>query len=147
MKEKWIWFDMDGTIADLYGVENWLPMLRAENPFPYANAQPLVNMNILARKLNKLSREGWHIGIISWLSKCSSPSYDEAVIAAKIKWIKTHLKSVTFEEINIVSYGVNKWEVCGKGILFDDEDKNRETWEGKAYHPSDMMEVLSSLLA
>ena len=22
-----IWFDMDGTIADLYGVENWLEML------------------------------------------------------------------------------------------------------------------------
>lgn len=147
MKEKWIWFDMDGTIADLYGVKNWLPMLRAENPFPYANARPLVNMNVLARKLNKLACEGWHIGIISWLSKCSSPSYDKAVTAAKIKWIKTHLKSVTFEEINIVSYGVNKWGVCKKGILFDDEDKNREAWEGKAYHPSEMMEVLSSLLA
>ena len=29
-----IWFDMDGTISDLYAVENWLPMLRAENPKP-----------------------------------------------------------------------------------------------------------------
>ena len=29
-----IWFDMDGTIANLYGVENWLPMLRAYDPTP-----------------------------------------------------------------------------------------------------------------
>lgn len=28
--EKMIWFDMDGTIADLYGVENWLEDLRNE---------------------------------------------------------------------------------------------------------------------
>ena len=27
-----IWFDMDGTIADLYGVEDWLPKLRAYDP-------------------------------------------------------------------------------------------------------------------
>ena len=28
IKEKAIYFDMDGTIANLYAVENWLPMLR-----------------------------------------------------------------------------------------------------------------------
>ena len=32
---KMICFDMDGTIADLYAVENWLPMLRAFDPTPY----------------------------------------------------------------------------------------------------------------
>lgn len=29
-----IWFDMDGTIADLYGVDGWLEMLIAEDPTP-----------------------------------------------------------------------------------------------------------------
>ena len=24
MTDKWIWLDMDGTIADLYGVDGWL---------------------------------------------------------------------------------------------------------------------------
>ena len=37
-------FDMDGTIADLYGVENWLEYLIAENTFPYANARPLLHL-------------------------------------------------------------------------------------------------------
>ena len=29
---KTLVFDMDGTIADLYGVKGWLKMLRAEDP-------------------------------------------------------------------------------------------------------------------
>ena len=35
-------FDMDGTIADLYGVENWLDYLIAGDVFPYENADPLL---------------------------------------------------------------------------------------------------------
>ena len=31
---KTLVFDMDGTIADLYGVEGWLEMLRAEDETP-----------------------------------------------------------------------------------------------------------------
>lgn len=31
--EKTINFDMDGTIADLYGVENWLEYLQAGDSF------------------------------------------------------------------------------------------------------------------
>ena len=55
---KAINFDMDGTLADFYGVENWLDYLINENPYPYEVAKPLVNMSILARRLNKLQREG-----------------------------------------------------------------------------------------
>ena len=45
---KMICFDMDGTIADLYGVENWLDMLRNYNPTPYEVAKPMWNMTELA---------------------------------------------------------------------------------------------------
>ena len=38
---KAIYFDMDGTIADLYGVENWLDYLVAEQTKPYREAKPL----------------------------------------------------------------------------------------------------------
>ena len=31
-KVKMVCFDMDGTVADLNGVDNWLPMLRAYDP-------------------------------------------------------------------------------------------------------------------
>lgn len=143
---KWIYFDMDGTLNRFYEVEGWLDMLIASNPAPYKLARPNVNMNQLARKLNKLQRDGYKIGIISWLSKTTTPEYDEAVTVAKMKWLKKHLASVHFDEINIVSYGMNKWEVCGAGILFDDEDKNRDSWQGEAYHPNMMMDILNQLI-
>ncbi len=66
---KAIYFDMDGTIADLYGVENWLDSLIHEQTKPYRVAKPLVNMRKLGRLLNLLKEQGYHIGIVSWLSK------------------------------------------------------------------------------
>ena len=69
-----VYFDMDGTIAGLYAVENWLPKLRASDPSPYAEAAVMHNMSLLARYLNKEQEAGYHIGIISWLSKGGSPA-------------------------------------------------------------------------
>ena len=145
MKNK-IWFDMDGTIADLYGVENWLPMLRASDPTPYAVAAPLLHLSTLARLLNKAQRAGYEIGVVSWLSKSSTPEYDEAVTAAKLWWLNKHLHSVNFDEIKIVAYGTPK-NTLGTGILFDDEKPNRDAWGEGAYNPEMIFEILSSLMA
>ena len=57
--KKIINFDMDGTIADLYGVDNWLAKLNASDPSPYIEAKPLLNLSTLARRLNKLLRDGY----------------------------------------------------------------------------------------
>lgn len=144
---KHIWFDMDGTIADLYGVENWLNMLVNSDPTPYAVAAPLLRLSQLARLLNQLTAQGWQVGVISWLSKESTADYDEAVTAAKMGWLARHLPSVQWAEIKIVAYGTNKRETCGDGILFDDEERNRNEWGEGAYTPDEIIRVLSSLLA
>jgi hypothetical protein len=121
-----IYFDMDGTLADLYGVDGWLPMLRSRNPKPYKDARPLVNMRVFARLLNILHNEGYRIGVISWLAKDSTPQYDEEVEYAKRLWLTIHLKSVKFDEVHIVKYGTPKSTIARKGsILFDDEYNNR----------------------
>ena len=145
-KEMKIWFDMDGTIADLYGVTDWLPMLCASDPTPYAIAKPLVNLSRLARALNRLQKMGYEIGVISWLSKSSTPEYDTLVTSAKMFWLNQHLPSVKWDEIKIISYGINKWEICGEGILFDDEAKNRETWQGDSYEPNEIFTILNELI-
>lgn len=142
---KEINFDMDGTIANLYGVENWLPMLMASDPTPYEIAKPLVNMSILARYLNKLIANGYEVKVISWLAKNSNSEYDALVTEAKIKWLATHLKSVKFTEINIVAYGTPK-ENLGNGILFDDEERNRNNWKGEAYDEKEILKILKNLL-
>ena len=140
-----IWFDMDGTIANLYGVENWLDKLISENPSPYLEAKPLINMNRLAKLLNKIQKKGIEIGIISWLSKNSTDEYDKKVTSAKLTWLNTHLKSVNWDYIKIVPYGTNKYELCESGYLFDDEEKNRIDWKDKAYEPNKIFEVLTAL--
>lgn len=143
-----IWFDMDGTIANLYGVENWLEKLEAEDASPYREAAPLVNLSALARQLNLLHRAGHTIGIISWTSKNGTESYNEAVKRAKLAWLKKHLPSVKWSTIHIVPYGTNKWETAGEsGILFDDELKNLKTWRnGLAWYPTYISEVLSNII-
>ena len=148
MKEtKAIYFDMDGTIADLYGVTDWLEMLMSGNELPYAIAKPLVRLATLARTLNELQRNGYTIGIISWLAKNSNADYDERVTKAKKNWLNTHLKSVHFDEIHIVSYGTPKQKVVNfpNGILFDDEEKNRTNWTGKAFDEKEIIKILKSL--
>ena len=143
-----IYFDMDGTIANLYGVENWLDYLIASDPTPYAIAKPLVNMNRLARLLNRLQAEGYHIGIVSWLSKNSTEAYDNAVTLAKTHWLDRHLHSVHWNEIKIVPYGTPKQNVVEvvAGILFDDEALNRVNWTGTAYDVENILEILKGLL-
>ena len=143
-----ICFYMDGTIANLYGVENWLDYLIAENSYPYTNAKVLLNMNTLAKYLNRLQKKGFEIGIISWLSKNSTPNYDEAVKTAKKRWLAKHLKSVQFDFVEIVSYGYAKENFCfdDEDILFDDEERNRINWTGKAYDEKNILEILKSML-
>ena len=143
-----IWFDMDGTLGNLYAVEGWLSMLRAYDPTPYAEAGVMLNMSLLARYLNRLQEAGYQIGIISWLSKCPTPEYDEAVIAAKLIWLKKHLRSVSWNAIRIVAYGTPKSSFMENenDILFDDEAPNREEWKGEAYEPNQILEVLKELL-
>ena len=145
--EKAIYFDMDGTIANLYGVENWLDMLRKYNPAPYEQAKVMVNMSQLARVLNKLQKQGYHIGIVSWLSKCPTKEYDMAVAKAKYTWLYKHLPSVEFDEIKIVAHGIPKSTAVlyGGGILFDDEQGNRKEWKGQAYDEKNILEILKKL--
>ena len=72
---KIINFDLDGTIADLYGVDDWLNDLINGDTRPYDIAKPLVNMSALARVLNGLQKKGYIINIISWTSKNGTAEY------------------------------------------------------------------------
>ena len=137
-------FDMDGTLCDFYGVEGWLQYLIDSNPFPYENAKPLINMSVLARRLNALQRKGYKVNVISWLAKNSTADFDEAVTEAKKRWLRKHLPSVHWDNINIVGYGTPK-NTIGCGILFDDEEPNRNMWGEGAYDVHNILEVLKEI--
>ena len=137
-------FDMDGTIANLYECNGWLDDIINERVNPYVNAKPMVNMNSLARVLNRLIRNGYEVNIISWTAKNGTNEYNERIAAAKREWIAKHLKSVQFNNVYVIPYGTPK-ENYGFDILFDDEENNRNNWNGIAYDEKNIIEILKRL--
>ena len=123
-------FDMDGTIANLYGVENWLYDLRNENERPYEMAEPFYNMTELSDILNSLKSNGWTIIITSWLAKGSTKAYDKKVRSAKRNWLEKY--QFPYDEIHLVKYGTTKADCTrkkgGYQILIDDVDTIRKGW-------------------
>lgn len=144
-----IYFDMDGTIANLYGVNNWLEKLRAEDATPYAEAAPMVDVTNFQLLLAILKNRGYKIGIISWLSKNSSKEYDRMVRKTKKEWLTINFPEIRFDEMHIVKYGTRKDYVAKdkNGIIFDDDDRVREKWKGEAINPNieDIIEVLKKI--
>ena len=140
-----IWFDMDGTVADLYGVANWLTYILNADTRPYEVAKGIGNLSHIARLLNKAQENGHEVGIISWTAKNGTPAYNKAVETAKRAWLAKHLPSVKWNEIKVVAYGTNKKTATAGDILFDDEEGNRTTWGKGAYEPADIVKVLKSL--
>ena len=127
---KTLVFDMDGTIADLYGVENWLEDLRASNPRPYRVAKPLYDMELLNTLISILRGNGWRIVVTTWLSKGSTKEYDRLVREAKLEWLDRY--NFPYDEIHLVKYGTTKADCTrrlgGFQILVDDNEKVRRGW-------------------
>lgn len=151
---KMICFDMDGTIADLYGVPGWLEMLRAYDSTPYEIAPPMWDMAELAELLTQAQTSGIEIRIITWLSKESTAEYDKAVREAKREWLVN--QGFPFDHFHGVAYGATKADSIRRylaedetAILIDDNFKVRNGWHmGDTIDPTacDLLEVLRNLL-
>ena len=145
-----LYFDMDGTIANLYNVEGWESKLRAEDPSPYADASPLVDMVRLATIIAKLRSAGVTVGVISWGAMGGTTEYTRRVKRVKREWCKRY--GLTFDEFHVVKHGTPKHWVakCKHSILVDDNSEVRQTWTlGDVIDASDssrMMEQLGTIL-
>ena len=149
-----ICFDMDGTIADLYGVNDWLEKLRAFDPTPYVEAEPMWDMSELAEVLNALRVCGVEIRIITWLSMESTVEYNRAVREAKREWLDS--LDFPYDNFHGVRYGATKADSVRRylaenesAILIDDNARVREGWHlGEAVDPTaiDIVEYLKGLL-
>ncbi len=147
-------FDMDGTLADLYGVEDWLSKLRAEDPSPYTDCEPLVDMDKLNEVCALLQKAGYEIQIITALSKDASPEYKKAIREAKKAWLDKW--GFVYDHFHGVDYKTPKKEVIrrdmkkgGDAILIDDETRHTDKWNwGDTINPTeeDLIAALIALL-
>ena len=151
---KMIVWDMDGTIADLYGVENWLPMLENEIVLPYEIAKPMWDMERLARAIKALQALGIEQRIVSWLAKDSSEEYKTEVRRAKRNWLEEN--EFPFDHFHGVQFGATKADSVRKfladneeALLIDDSFAVRKGWTlGETVNPTeiDVVEFLENLL-
>ena len=132
MENKWIWLDMDGTIADFYNVDGWLNDLINHNTRPYQQARLMYDIMDLIEVLADLRSKGWKVGIISWSSKENNPIFDKEVEKAKMEWLEKYFLNYLLDKVIVTPYGQPKHETCKEyceyGILVDDEVQNLEKW-------------------
>lgn len=123
-------FDMDGTIANLYGVDKWLENLRGGYTRPYRTAKSMVNARAFQNRIIALQNLGVEIKIISWTSKEGTSNYNTKVEKAKLDWLAKHYPRIDFDGIAIVDYGTPKQMFADDdlNILFDDNSEVRESW-------------------
>lgn len=141
-----IYFDMDGTIADLYSYNNWLEMLHAEDTRPYEDCEPLVNVDEFTQIIYSLSDAGFTFGIISWGAMDGSKEYCKRTRKAKIEWCEKYFPCM-FTEYHVVKYGTPKHYVrkVDDSILVDDNAEVRKAWKGETIDASNCEEMLKSL--
>lgn len=125
-----IYFDLDGTVYDLYGQPDWLERITTlADPTAYATDDLLVDRERLHEILDALTAQGWKVGVVTWLALGASREYDAAVRRVKRGWIRKHLPQVS--EVHIVKYGTPKHRIVrnrADAILVDDNAEVRDSW-------------------
>ncbi len=143
-----IYFDMDGTIANLYEYDGWLDMLHKESVEPYAECSTLVDVEELNNILNAFISLGIVIGIISWGAMNGSKEYCKRTRKAKKAWCDKYFPKI-FTEFHVVKYGTPKHHVRNikDSILVDDNAEVREAWNGETIDATqNIIELLRELL-
>lgn len=144
---KAIYFDMDGTIADLYGYEGWLDMLHNEDTEPYEKCGVLVDVEKLHKILTDFLNAGITLGIISWGAMNGSREYCKRTRKAKIAWCEKYFPNI-FTEYHVVKYGTPKHHVRNikDSILVDDNAEVREAWQGETIDANEnIVELLQAI--
>jgi hypothetical protein len=153
-KVRMIVWDMDGTMADLYGVDGWLEMLRAENPLPYEIAKPMWDMERLVNVIRGLQDFGIEQRIVTWLAMDSTEEYKVETRNAKREWLEQF--DFPYDHFHGVQFGATKADSVRKfladdetAILIDDSAKVRKGWHlGETVDPTetDVIDFLEALL-
>lgn len=131
MTKKIVYLDMDGTIANLYGQDNWLEKLQNETKGLFLNCEPLTTIEELEKQFPTTEYE---LRVLSMTPKGVSKEYCEIVIAEKNAWLNKYFPTIT--KRIYLPYGNNKNLKNSKNaILVDDNETIRNNYKGLALFP------------
>ena len=133
---KSIWFDMDGTIAELYKVEGWLTSLREKDWSVYNECAPRHNYQRINAAIEALVEQGWEVGVITWGSKGIGWSKDlDEIGEIKFNWLCKFFPTLADGHFACIPYGYSKAQyleemddIYAVAYLVDDNKEVRENW-------------------
>jgi len=132
--KKQVYLDMDGTIADLYGMENWLERLKSEDKTIFEECEPITTEEKL---FEVFPQEKYNITILSMTPLGATKEYCENVERQKDNWLDKFFPNLT--KRIYMAYGNNKnLKNSQNHILVDDNEKIRENFRGIALNPIDL---------
>ena len=125
---NYVYFDMDGTISDLYGVHNVFNRLDNLDATPYLEAKPI---NKYINMLKEFKTMGYHVCILSCLGIISEDKFDKDTIHYKNEWLNRYIGSKYIDErIYIPNTKHKEQYITHPGILVDDDDRVLVNWNG-----------------
>ena len=134
MKKITVYLDMDGTIADLYGIENWLPRLRNADKKIFLECKPLISEKEL---LNHFPTDKYEIRILSMTPLGATTDYCKNVEEQKNQWLDKYFPTLTKRIYK--AYGHNKnLKNSANAVLVDDSEPIRNSWKGIALNPAEL---------
>lgn len=134
MNNKIVYFDMDGTLVDLYGVTNVFKRLDTLDASVYLEAKPIdkyINM------LKEFTTLGYKVVILSCLGMISEEQFDKDTIYNKDIWLNKYIGSEYIYDRIYIPNTKHKEEYISKygyGILVDDDIRVLNNWNYDRIH-------------
>lgn len=126
-----IYFDLDGTVYDLYNIENWELKLRSENADVFNEGNFIGDYAKFIAVCAELIKKGVQFGVITWLPMQATEEYERECAEVKREWVKKFIPFVT--EFTVQTYGIPKQNAIIKRAkrmyLLDDNTEVCEIWK------------------
>ena len=106
LKNSHIILDLDGTLYDLYNVDNWLEKVESGDPSVFTEGGALVNIDKLNKKIEIFQKMGCTFSVVTWLPMGATEKYKKECYSRKMNWCRENLPTIS--EVNIIDYGIGK---------------------------------------